>query len=119
MKKFFTTITRFFVLFFAAGCHTDTPSIPGNAVLLDVRTPAEFASASLPGSILIPHDRITAEITGKVPDKNQAIIVFCRSGRRSAIAAETLRNMGYTDITDLGSIENASKVLNKSVVSNR
>ena len=74
-------------------------------LLLDVRTPEEYAAGYIAGSVLIPYDQIEAR-AGELPaDKSTPIIVYCRSGRRSAIAAEVLAELGYTEIYDLGGIQ--------------
>ena len=76
----------------------------GSAVLLlDVRTKEEFDSGHIPGAALAPYDTLQAAFAE--PDKNRPIVVYCRSGRRSAIAAETLARMGYTDISDFGGVD--------------
>ena len=72
--------------------------------VIDVRTKEEYASGHIPGSILIPFDEIKAK-AGQLPqDKNTEIVVYCRSGRRSAIAADTLIALGYNRIYDMGAI---------------
>lgn len=85
-------------------------------VLLDVRTLQEYEKGHLEGSILIPYDRISKEIGTVVKDKSQKIHLYCRSGRRSKIAKQALQEMGYRNILDLGSMENASKVLNRRII---
>ena len=61
-------------------------------ILLDVRTQEEFDEGHIPGAICIPHDSITTADIPQLPDKNQLIFVYCRSGRRSKLAAEQLSN---------------------------
>jgi rhodanese-related sulfurtransferase len=73
-------------------------------VILDVRTQEEFDQAHIPGAILIPNDRISAEAERVLMDKNQLILVYCRSGRRSKLAAEELVKLGYTNIKEFGGI---------------
>lgn len=73
-------------------------------IILDVRTPAEFAEKHIPNAINIPNEIIgTAEIP-ELPDQNQLILVYCRSGRRSKEAAEKLVALGYTNIVEFGGI---------------
>lgn len=72
-------------------------------LLLDVRSPEEFATGRIPGSVLQPYDGL--ETAFREPDKSRPIVVYCRSGRRSAIAAETLRRMGYSNISDFGGLD--------------
>lgn len=76
-----------------------------SVVLIDVRTKEEYVSGKIPGALLLPYDTITEQTAGHIiPSKNSPIIVYCRSGRRSAIAAQTLRSLGYTTVYDLGGI---------------
>lgn len=75
-------------------------------VILDVRTPEEFAEKHIPNAINIPNETIgTAEIPG-LPDKDQLILVYCRSGNRSKQASQKLADMGYTNIVEFGGINN-------------
>jgi rhodanese-related sulfurtransferase len=76
-----------------------------SAILLDVRTNDEFAAGHIAGAILLPYDEITATTTAKaIPAKDRTVVVYCRSGRRSAIAATTLIKLGYAQVFDLGGI---------------
>ena len=75
-----------------------------NFVLLDVRTQEEFAEGHIGGAVLLPYDQVEQKAVGLLPDKDKPIIVYCRSGRRSAIAAESLRGLGYKDVKDFGGI---------------
>jgi phage shock protein E len=78
------------------------------ALLLDVRTEAEFREQSLPNSLLIPHDQVgsrIAEILAAVGgDKQKPIVVFCRRGGRAATAKQVLLSKGFTEVTNLGGI---------------
>lgn len=74
------------------------------AILIDVRTEEEFRIIRIPGSILIPDYEIRDKIVNVVPDKDTPIILYCRTGNRSAKAAKTLADMGYTKVFDLGGI---------------
>ena len=73
-------------------------------ILLDVRTQEEFAEGHIPGAICIPHEEITDKDIPQLPDKNQLIMVYCRSGRRSKIAAEQLAKNGYTNVVEFGGV---------------
>jgi rhodanese-related sulfurtransferase len=75
-----------------------------NLVVLDVRTPEEFAEGYIQGSINIPDTDITETAEKMMPDKSIAILVYCRSGRRSALAAQDLSDLGYTNVYDFGGI---------------
>jgi|WetSurMetagenome_2_1015567.scaffolds.fasta_scaffold214784_2 phage shock protein E len=73
-------------------------------LLLDVRTSEEYAEGHIPGAVLLPYDELAAKF--KEPDKGRPIVVYCRTGRRSAIAADTLRDMGYVNVSDFGGYSN-------------
>ena len=73
-------------------------------IILDVRTQDEFDESRIPGAILIPHDEITEKAEDLLTDKEQLILVYCRSGRRSKLAAEALVELGYTNIKEFGGI---------------
>lgn len=76
-------------------------------VLLDVRTPGEYETQKIPGSILIPVepvDMITAGVQTAIPNKNTPVFIYCRSGRRSVDAAKILVKLGYRNVYDLGGI---------------
>lgn len=86
------------------------------AFVIDVRTEAEWKEGHLEGAILIPHDKIGDGIKAVVPDKSSKIYLYCRSGRRTGIAEEALKKAGYTDLVNLGTLENAAKELQKPIV---
>ena len=73
-------------------------------IILDVRTPAEFAEKHIPNAINIPNENIGTDEISALPDKDQLIMVYCRSGRRSKEAAEKLVKLGYTNIIEFGGI---------------
>lgn len=73
-------------------------------LLLDVRTELERLEGTIESSVLFPYETIEADFEAEYPDKDQTIFVFCRSGRRSKIAADTLIELGYKDVYDLGGI---------------
>ncbi|WP_130836424.1 rhodanese-like domain-containing protein [Lachnoclostridium sp. Marseille-P6806] len=73
-------------------------------ILLDVRTQEEYDEKHIPGAILIPNETIGTVPPEELPDLNQKILVYCRSGNRSRQAAEKLAAMGYTEILDFGGI---------------
>ena len=75
-------------------------------VLVDVRTQDEYDAGYIEGAILLPVDELSQKAESVLKDKNAKIIVYCRSGRRSAIAAKELLTMGYRDVYDLGGIVN-------------
>ena len=73
-------------------------------IILDVREQEEFDQGHIPGAILIPYTQIEEMAPQMLPDKEQLILVYCRSGRRSKIAAEALVELGYTNIREFGGI---------------
>jgi rhodanese-related sulfurtransferase len=73
-------------------------------IILDTRTQEEYDEGHIPGAILIPYDEITEKAEGILTDKDQLILVYCRSGRRSKIAAADLVKLGYTNIKEFGGI---------------
>ena len=73
-------------------------------VILDVRTQEEFDQGHIPGAIQISHEEIAEKAEEVLTDKNQLILVYCRSGRRSKITAEALVELGYTNIKEFGGI---------------
>ncbi|MBS1174447.1 MAG: rhodanese-like protein [Burkholderiaceae bacterium] len=79
------------------------------AVMLDVRTPDEYQSGHVRNALLVPHDSIAQTISSIAPDKNQTIYLYCRSGRRSGIAFDTLKGMGYTHIVNLGGLSDLAQ----------
>ena len=73
-------------------------------IILDVRSREEYDQGHIPGAILIPDTEIEAKAADLLPDKDQLILVYCRSGRRSKLAAPTLADLGYTNIREFGGI---------------
>lgn len=73
-------------------------------VILDVRTYEEYAEGHIEGAIQISHEEIEEKAEALLTQKDKTILVYCRSGRRSKIAAEALVNMGYTDVREFGGI---------------
>lgn len=76
----------------------------GDYLILDVRERDEFDSGHIPEAICIPHEQITEQAPNMILDKNTVIYVYCRSGRRSKIAAQALADAGYVNVTEIGGI---------------
>ena len=76
----------------------------GDYIILDVRREDEFAEGHIPGAINVPNEDIQDIEPSELPDKNQTIYVYCRSGNRSKQAASKLVAMGYTNIIEFGGI---------------
>ena len=73
-------------------------------IILDVRTPEEFAEKHIPGAINVANETIGTDEIPELPDKDQLILVYCRSGNRSKQASEKLAALGYTNIVEFGGI---------------
>lgn len=76
----------------------------GDYIILDVRTEEEFAEGHIPGAVNVANEDIISNPPAELPDKNQLIFVYCRSGRRSKEAASKLVAMGYKNIIECGGI---------------
>ena len=73
-------------------------------IIIDARTQSEYDEGHIPGEILLPEYEIADGAEKELPDKDQLILVYCRSGRRSKIAAEELVKLGYTNVKEFGGI---------------
>lgn len=73
-------------------------------LILDVRTPEEFEEKHIPGAVNVPNETIDTEEIPELPDKEQLIFVYCRSGNRSKQASAKLADLGYTNIVEFGGI---------------
>lgn len=73
-------------------------------IILDVRTTEEYSEKHIPGAINIPNETISDQDIPELPDKEQLILVYCRSGNRSKQASEKLVKLGYTNIVEFGGI---------------
>ena len=121
MKRVFMAISAALMLIpLLVGCNGDHPEntyeqiTPAEAkalmnsedgyIILDVRTPEEFAERHIEGAILIPDYEIGEKAESILTDKEQLILVYCRSGRRSKNAANELATLGYTNIKEFGGI---------------
>ena len=73
-------------------------------IILDVRTKEEFAEGHIPGAICVPNETISGEMPEELPEQDQLILVYCRSGNRSKQASKKLAELGYTNIKEFGGI---------------
>ena len=73
-------------------------------IILDVRRPDEYATGHIPNAINVPNENIGTDGISELPDRDQLIMVYCRSGRRSKEAAKKLVKLGYTNIVEFGGI---------------
>ena len=110
-------MTKFLFAVAAAGLVlTSFGAAGGQPLIIDVRTEAEWNSGHLEGAVWIPYDVIGEKIGAVAKDKNERIYVYCRSGRRSQIAKEALLKLGYRDIVNLGSLEDAARAMKRRIV---
>ena len=79
-----------------------------NYLILDVRTPEEYEEAHIPEAVNVPNETIGTEKIPELPDKEQLIFVYCRSGNRSKQASQKLADLGYTNIIEFGGINDWS-----------
>ena len=86
------------------------------AIILDVRTPEEFAAGHLDGAVLVDIKDSTFDAKIAALDPSVPYVVYCRSGNRSAQAVERMKAVGFTDLADLGSLENASSEMGIAIV---
>lgn len=81
-------------------------SPPEGAVILDVRTEAEFGSGHVPGAVNIPHDELASRLS-ELASTDQPVVVYCRSGKRAGVASSVLLDAGYTNVLHLEGDMNA------------
>ena len=125
MKRWSFLLIRIFLLGalpLLAGCASQSEQDPGYSqitmdeavammeeendyIILDVRTLEEFSERHIPGAICIPNETIGEEEITQLPDKDQLILVYCRSGNRNKTASATLAGLGYTEIYEFGGIK--------------
>nr|WP_297935165.1 rhodanese-like domain-containing protein [uncultured Blautia sp.] len=74
-------------------------------IILDVRTPEEYEEKHITGAVNLPNETIGTEEIAQLPDKEQLILVYCRSGNRSKQASKKLTDLGYTNIIEFGGIK--------------
>ena len=86
------------------------------SIILDVRTPEEFAAGHLDGAILVDIKDPSFDTKLAALDPSVSYVVYCRSGNRSAQAVERMKAAGFSDLTDLGSLENASSETGIAIV---
>ena len=96
----------------AGGQNADAPAtaeqgLPANAVLIDVRSQQEWDAGHIERATLIPHTEIAARIASVAPDKNTPVVLYCRSGNRAGKAKAELEAMGYSNVQNWGSLEQA------------
>ena len=101
------------------GAVNAAPLMPVGAVLVDVRSQGEFDSGHIDGAVSLPLDRIHLGITRSVPDKTTPLVLYCRSGARSGRARTILSEMGYSKVTNGGSIRTVASRFQRTIISDR
>lgn len=86
-----------------------------SVVYLDVRTPEEYAAGHVRGTLFIPYDQVAARIAELEPYRDRDIVVYCRTGRRSGIAIQTLKGLGFTRLTNGGGLDEVVRTRNLPV----
>ena len=82
-------------------------------VVIDVRTPQEFQSGHIEGALNLPHDTIGQDIAKAKVNKDDHVILYCRSGHRAGLAQNTLKGLGFSNVENYGGFEQAQKRLQK------
>ena len=90
--------------------------IPQDAIVVDVRSPAEFQMGHVEGALNIPVEMISPQNIAPLNDKNQTIIVYCASGMRSAYARTMLMQLGYTNVINGGTAHETAELTQKNLV---
>ena len=85
-------------------------------LIIDVRTEAEWKGGHIKDAVLIPYEQIGEKIGAIAEDKSKRIYLYCRTGRRSKIAQETLNKLGYKDVINLKTLENAAETMKLKIV---
>jgi len=111
-------IAVFFLLKFFLGGKVDKDAdlaalVASGALLIDVRTPGEFAGGHVRGAVNIPVGSLATGIQQKTKDKSKPIIVYCHSGARSGSAKKALLNAGYTNVVNAGSLHRIRGILGR------
>lgn len=79
----------------------DLVAAPDGPLLLDVRTPGEYASGHVPGAVNIPHDEVGTRLSELEPYRERGVVLYCQSGRRAGMATQTLREAGFENLRHL------------------
>ncbi len=107
----FVAISMMFSIGSFAADNKPTNNSQKGPIIIDVRTEQEYNTEHIKDAKLIPYDVISQKIAATVPSKDTKIILYCRSGRRSGIAQRTLIDMGYKNVENYGSMQEAKTKL--------
>ena len=89
--------------------------MPGNALVIDVRSSGEYASGHVQGAINLPLDRLEQEIGRVAPDKSVPVLMYCLSGGRSGGACQLMHQLGYRQVVNGGSVGAVALKLNRPI----
>ena len=89
--------------------------LPGNALVIDVRSPGEYASGHVQGAVNLPLDRFEQEIGRVAPDKSVPVLMYCLSGGRSGGACRLMQQLGYRQVVNGGSVGAVALKLNRPI----
>lgn len=89
--------------------------LPGNALVIDVRSPGEYASGHVQGAINLPLNRLEQDIGRMAPDKSVPVMVYCLSGGRSGGACQLMQQLGYRQVVNGGSVGAVALKLNRPI----
>ena len=95
----------------------DTPAV--RPIIVDVRSPEEYAGGHLAGAILLPHTEVADRAAELIGDKDAPLAVYCKAGIRAENARQTLESLGYTNVTNLGGIDEAARKLDVPIVTDQ
>ena len=101
------SITRLKIIALCLFFALSSLAFAGEPIWIDVRSAGEYSEGHVEQAVNIPHDEIADGIAALSTDKDATIYVYCRSGRRSGMAKETLERIDYTQVTNLGGLEDA------------
>ncbi len=105
----------FFSHFMGGLTQKNEASLPEKAILIDVRTHAEYVSGHIDGAMHVPLDRVSHDVHRVAPDKAAAVILYCRSGARSGHALALMRQMGYHNVHNGGGVGALAMKLGKNI----
>lgn len=116
MRRYLITLTAVMLGLAACSDGTNGAVLPEGAIILDVRTPGEYAEGHLDGALLI--DFNAGDVTAAIPelDPNADYLVYCRSGNRSGQAKLLMEQAGFENVTNLGSLEEAAETTGIDIV---
>lgn len=114
MKKIIFTLVAMGMALWMAALSFGADDV--KTLIIDVRTEAEWSNGHIEGAVLIPYQSIGEKIGTVAKDKSERIYVYCRTGNRARTAKESLEKLGYKDVVNLGSLEDAAKMMKRRIV---